>query len=156
MTAFALMTAQAQSWAMRVDGTPAEKLTAADIAAACGHIHPAICAAVLRVKYCHDAQSGRAVLARLHGLAIRLPQPRQTAQDALEAFLLPPLCPTCHGRAQVQDEALLIVCPDCSGEGYRPVKTLSSDALSLLRALYEWEGRGLAQVVAAMRVVEGA
>jgi hypothetical protein len=55
----------------------------------------------------------------------------------------------------VQDEALLIVCPDCSGEGYRPVKALSSDALSLLRALYEWEGRGLAQVVAAMQVVEG-
>lgn len=149
----AMMAARGQNWSMRVDGTPGERVTAADIAAACGHIRPPICAAVLRAKYCDDARAARQVLARLKGGCISAGHDaaQRLSEAVLRAFLLPPLCPTCNGRAQVQDGDLLIVCGDCYGEGYKTTEKLPERGLIMLQLLYRWEADGMAQVQEAMR-----
>lgn len=148
----ALLAAKGQSWAMPVDGSPGERVTASDIAAACGHIRPAICAAVLRAKYCDDVRAAKQVLARLKGGCISEGHTaaQRLSEAVLKAFLIPPLCDTCHGRAQVQAEDLLITCPDCHGEGYRVVEKLPDRGLIMLSLLYRWQTDGLRQVIQIM------
>lgn len=149
----AMLTARAQALVMSVDGTPGERLTPADIAAACGHIRQPIVAAVLRAKYCDDAKAARAVLARLKGQCIDSGHEaaQRLSESVLKAYLIPPLCETCHGRAQVQTDDLLITCPDCHGEGYRLVDKLSDRGMLMLQLLYKWEAQGMAAVQEAMR-----
>lgn len=148
----AQLVAETCAYAPGVDGSPLPDLTPSDIAAACGHVHPAICAHVIRAKWCADAKASRAVLARLKGscVAIGHSAADRLAQAVFKAWLLPPLCETCGGRAQVKTDDLLLVCPDCEGEGYRLSDPLSDRGLLMLKLLYGWESKGWQQISAAL------
>lgn len=148
-----LLATRSAGYAPRVDGNPLASLTASDIAAACARLHPQIVSHVIRAKYTDDARAARCVLARLKGQCINLghgPADR-LSQAVLKAWLIPPLCGTCHGRAQVRDGDLTIVCPDCGGEGYRVEEKLSDRGLIMLSGLYRWEQQGIRLIVQAMR-----
>ena len=148
-----LLATRAAGYQPRVDGNPLASLTASDIAAACARLHPQIVSHVIRAKYTGDARAARAVLARLKGQCIDVGHgPADRLSEAvLKAWLIPPLCPTCHGRAQVRDGDLTIVCPECAGEGYQATEKLSDRGLILLSGLYRWEQQGIRIILSAMQ-----
>jgi hypothetical protein len=129
-------------------------MTASDIAAACGRIKSPLGADLLRSKYCADAEALRRAIKRLAVRARVIYKADdatafRTAHEAMRAFLIPPLCPTCKGRATVQAEDLVIVCPDCNGEGYMPAGKLDQMTADMLDWIYGVEDVAIQHLAAA-------